>query len=54
MGITQPNLSDMMRVDVTNQSERKLMDCPTRLGDDIEITLRPAKVEIGHVMLVAA
>ena len=36
MGITQPKVSDMMRGNFTNLSERKLMDCPTRLGYDIE------------------
>ena len=30
MGITQPKVSDMMRGDFTNLSERKLMDCLTR------------------------
>jgi predicted XRE-type DNA-binding protein len=53
MGITQPKVSDMMRGDFTNLSERKLMDCLTRLGYDIEIKVRPAKAEIGHLMLVA-
>jgi predicted XRE-type DNA-binding protein len=32
MGITQPKVSDMMRGDFTNLSERKLMDCLARLG----------------------
>ena len=32
MGITQPKVSDMMRGDFSNLSERKLMDCLTRLG----------------------
>ena len=54
MGITQPKVSDMMRGDFTNLSERKLMDCLTRLGYDIEIKVRPAKAEIGHLMLAAA
>ena len=54
MGITQPKVSDMMRGDFTNLSERKLMDCLTRLGYDIEITIRPAKAETGHLMLAAA
>ena len=54
MGITQPKVSDMMRGDFTNLSERKLMDCLTRLGYDIEISVRPAKAEIGHLMLAAA
>lgn len=51
MGITQPKVSDMMRGDLTNLSERKLMDCLTRLGYDIEIKVRPAKAEVGHLML---
>lgn len=54
MGITQPKVSDMMRGDFTNLSERKLMDCLTRLGYDIEISVRPAKAEIGHLMLATA
>ena len=53
MGITQPKVSDMMRGDFSNLSERKLMDCLTRLGYDIEIRVRPAKAEIGHLMLAA-
>ena len=53
MGITQPKVSDMMRGDFSNLSERKLMDCLTRLGYDIEIKVRPAKAEIGHLMLAA-
>lgn len=54
MGITQPKVSDMMRGDFTNLSERKLMDCLTRLGYDIEIKVRPAKAEMGHLILAAA
>ena len=54
MGIIQPNVCDMMRGDFTNLSERKLMDCLTRLGYDIEISVRPAKAEIGHLMFAAA
>lgn len=50
MGITQPKVSDMVRGDFTNLSERKLMDCLTRLGYEIEIKVRPAKAEIGHLM----
>lgn len=54
MGITQPKVSDMMRGDFTNLSERKLMDCLTRLGYDIDIKVRPAKAETGHLMLATA
>ena len=54
MGITQPKVSDMVRGDFTNLSERKLMDCLTRLGYDIEIKVRPAKAEIGHLVFAAA
>ena len=42
MGISQPKVSDMMRGNFNNLSERKLMDCLTRLGYDIEISIRPA------------
>ena len=34
MGITQPKVSDMMRGDFSNLSERKLMDFLTRLAYD--------------------
>jgi predicted XRE-type DNA-binding protein len=54
MGITQPKVSDMMRGDFTNLSERKLMDCLTRLGYDIEIKVRPSKSETGHLSLALA
>ena len=54
MRITQPKVSDMMRGDFTNLSERKLMDCLTRLGYDVEIKVKPAKSGIGHLVLAAA
>lgn len=54
MGITQPKVSDMMRGDFANLSERKLMDCLTRLGYDIEISVRPASAPVGHLILAAA
>jgi predicted XRE-type DNA-binding protein len=54
MGITQPKVSDMMRGDFANLSERKLMDCLTRLGYDIEIKVRPAQSETGHLVLAVA
>ena len=48
MGITQPKVSDMMRGDFSNLSERKLMDCLNRLGYDIEIKVKPAAEPLGH------
>ena len=51
MGISQPKVSHMMRGDFTNLSERKLMDCLTRLGYDIEIKVRATKAETGQLML---
>jgi predicted XRE-type DNA-binding protein len=51
MGITQPKVSDMMRGDFSNLSERKLMDCLNRLGYDIEIKVRPTSETVGHLML---
>lgn len=54
LGITQPKVSDVARGDYANLSDRKLMDCLTRLGYDIEIKVRPAKAEVGNLMLAVA
>lgn len=54
MGITQPKVSDMMRGDLSNLSERKLMNCLNRLGYDIEIKVKPAAKPVGHLMLAVA
>lgn len=54
MGIPQPKVSGMMRGDFTNLSERKLMECLTRLGYDIEIKIRPASAPVGHLTLATA
>ena len=54
MGITQPKVSDMMRGDFSNLSERKLMDCLNRLGYDIEIKVKPAAEPLGHLTLAVA
>jgi predicted XRE-type DNA-binding protein len=54
MGIPQPKVSGLMRGDFANFSERKLMDCLTRLGYDIEISVKPAAAETGHLVLAVA
>lgn len=54
MGIPQPKVSGMMRGDFSNLSERKLMDCLTRLGYDIDIRVRPAAEALGALTLTVA
>jgi predicted XRE-type DNA-binding protein len=54
MGISQPKVSEMMSGNFSNLPERKLMDCLTRLGYDIEIKLRPVKADVGHLLLALA
>lgn len=41
LGLTQPKLSRMLRGQFSGFSERKLMDCLTRLGRDVQIVVRP-------------
>jgi predicted XRE-type DNA-binding protein len=54
MGISQAKVSGMLRGDFANLSERKLMECLTRLGYDIEIKVRPAAKSLGHLKLAVA
>lgn len=54
MGLTQPKVSDLIRGNFTNLSERKLMGCLNRLGYDIEITIKPATSQLGHLVVAAA
>jgi len=54
MGLPQPKLSGLLRGDFSNISERKLMDCLNRLGYDIEIKVKPAAEQVGHLMLAVA
>jgi hypothetical protein len=44
----------MMRGDFSNLSKRKLTDCLNRLGYNTEIKVRPAKAEVGHLMIALA
>ncbi|MCY1741065.1 helix-turn-helix domain-containing protein [Ensifer sp. SL37] len=54
MGLPQPKVSALLRGDLANLSERKLMDALNRLGYDIEITVRPTADPIGHLTLAVA
>jgi predicted XRE-type DNA-binding protein len=56
LGLPQPKLSKLIRGQFTGISERKLMDCLTRLGKDIQIVVReraPGR-KVGHVSVVFA
>lgn len=52
MGISQPKVSALMNGDFTNLSERKLMDCLTRLGYNIEIKVKPTRQVVGRLTLL--
>lgn len=54
MSLPQPKVSGLLRGDFTHLSERKLMDCLTRLGYDIEIRLRPTKALTGTLRVALA
>ena len=43
IGIAQPKLSNILRGQFRGTSEAKLMDCLLRLGNDIQIVVKPAK-----------
>lgn len=42
LGFSQPKLSNLLRGQFRGVSEKKLMECLTRLGLDVEIVVRPA------------
>ncbi len=48
LGIPQPKLSSMLRGQFRGVSERKLMDCLTRLGQDVQINVRHAAKKQGQ------
>lgn len=54
MGLTQPKVSSLLHGELSNFSERKLMDCLNRLGYDIEIRVRETTEPIGHLVLTHA
>ena len=43
IGMTQPKLSNVLRGHFRGVSEAKLMDCLLRLGNDVQIVVKPAK-----------
>jgi hypothetical protein len=48
LGIPQPKPSKMLRGQFRGFSERKLMDCLTLLGRDIDIVVRPTPKRKGQ------
>ena len=54
IGLTQPKVSALLRGEFTNFSERKLMDCLSRIGYDIEIRIKRASRKAGRLTLEIA
>jgi len=54
MGLSQPKVSNLLRGDITNLSERKLMECLNHLGYNIEIKLIPATKPVGSRTIATA
>lgn len=56
LGLTQPKLSRILRGDFRGVSERRLMDCLTKLGRDVQIVVkeRSRARDAGKVSIVFA
>ncbi len=54
LGIKQPHVSVLMRGQSGSFSVERLMDFLTALGQNVEITIRPARREHGVVSLAVA
>ncbi|WP_312059973.1 helix-turn-helix domain-containing protein [Pantoea septica] len=52
MGISQAKVSNLLRGNFTNLSERKMMECLNLLGCDIEIVIKPSASGKGQLRLV--
>jgi len=52
LGIGQPHVSGLMRGQSGNFSVERLMDFLTALGQDVEITVRPARRAHGNLLVV--
>ena len=55
LGLSQPKLSGLLRGQFRGVSESKLIECLTRLGQDVEIVVRaaPKSREEGRVLVIA-
>ena len=56
IGMPQPKLSNILRGQFRGVSEAKLMDCLLRLGNDVQIVVRPArrKASVGSLSVAFA
>jgi predicted XRE-type DNA-binding protein len=56
IGMPQPKLSNVLRGQFRGVSETKLMDCLLRLGNDVQIVVKPArkKAVIGSLSVAFA
>lgn len=56
LGIPQPRLSNLLRGRFRGISEAKLIECLTRLGNDVEIVVREhgSRRKAGHISVVFA
>jgi predicted XRE-type DNA-binding protein len=56
LGLTQPKVSAMLRGQFRGFSERRLIDCLTRLGRDVQIVIKeaPRRRAAGKLTVVTA
>ncbi len=56
LGLTQPKVSRMLKGQFRGISERRLLDCLTRLGRDVEIVVKATRRnrETGHLTVHVA
>jgi predicted XRE-type DNA-binding protein len=54
MGVSQPDVSRMLKGHFRDVSVERIMRMLTRLGCDIEIKVRPATGSVGHLTFAAA
>lgn len=56
IGVPQPKLSNILRGQFRGVSEAKLMDCLLRLGNDVQIVVKPArrKSSVGSLSVAFA
>ena len=48
LGLPQPKVSALLRGNFRGISERRLMDCLTRLGSDVQVVVKPAPRSRHH------